>query len=198
MPQTSSFKEPCDNCAFRPGSPEQKDKARWAELMASLKENGRFYCHKGVPIDPKSEHGFAYPTKLVCKELHPTATTEDVKRLRMCRGWLTREWQKWMTRKMYVGIARGPAFPRHMDVAIINYEILQRHRPTIETIAWDPPPESRNIPQDQHLDPAPAGFFFACLAPNGKPDCISVRWGLIRGTRPGASRDLRGRNRSND
>lgn len=88
LPQTSSFKEPCDNCAFRPGSPEQKDKARWAELMASLKDNGRFFCHKGVPIDPNSEHGFAYPTKLVCKELHPTATTENVKRLRMCRGWL--------------------------------------------------------------------------------------------------------------
>jgi SWI/SNF-related matrix-associated actin-dependent regulator 1 of chromatin subfamily A len=48
-----------------------------------------------------------------------------------------REWQKWMTRKMYVGIARGPEFPRHMDVAIINYEILQRHRKTIDAIAWD-------------------------------------------------------------
>lgn len=48
-----------------------------------------------------------------------------------------REWQKWQTRKMYVGIARGSEFPRHMDVAIINYEILHRHRKTIDTIQWD-------------------------------------------------------------
>ena len=88
QPTTSSFKEPCDNCAFRPGSPEQSDPARWAELIASLKANGQFYCHKGVPISPGNGHGFAYPTKLISKELHPTARTEDVKRLRMCRGWL--------------------------------------------------------------------------------------------------------------
>ena len=89
LPQTSSFKEPCNNCAFRPGSPEQKDKAKWAELMASLKDNGRFYCHKGVPIDPKSKHGFAYPEKPVSKELCPSTMFEDVKKLRLCRGWLT-------------------------------------------------------------------------------------------------------------
>lgn len=100
LPTTSSFKEPCDNCAFRPGSPEQSDPARWAELMASLKTNGRFYCHKGVPIAPGSKHGFAYPEKPVSKELAPGAMCEDVKRLRMCRGWLkmldgqlTRKWQ---------------------------------------------------------------------------------------------------------
>lgn len=87
-PQTSSFKEPCDNCAFRPGSPEQKDPKKWAELMASLKSNGRFYCHKGVPLDPGGKHGFAYPTKPVSKELCPGTMVEDVKRLRMCRGWL--------------------------------------------------------------------------------------------------------------
>ena len=88
LPTTSSFKEPCDNCAFRPGSPEQSDPEKWAELMTSLKTNGRFYCHKGVPISPGDPHGFAYPTRLVSKELHPTARTEDVKRLRICRGWL--------------------------------------------------------------------------------------------------------------
>jgi hypothetical protein len=87
-PTTSSFKEPCDNCAFRPGSPEQKDAAKWKELMASLKANGRFYCHKGVPIVPGSKHGFAYPEKAVSKELCPGTMFEDVKKLRMCRGWL--------------------------------------------------------------------------------------------------------------
>lgn len=88
LPTTSSFKEPCDNCAFRAGSPEQSNPERWAEVMASLKLNGRFYCHKGVPITPGTEHGFDYPTKLVSKNLHPTARSEDVKKLRMCRGWL--------------------------------------------------------------------------------------------------------------
>lgn len=98
LPTTSSFKEPCDNCAFRPGSPEQQDPEKWATLMASLKENGQFFCHKGVPITPGEGHGFAYPTKLVSKELHPTATTEDLKKLRMCRGWLTM-WGKRMDKE---------------------------------------------------------------------------------------------------
>lgn len=87
----SSFKEPCDNCAFRPGSPEQKDPARWRELMDSLKgENreignmhyaqaGRFYCHKGVPIRAGAEHGFAYPMK---------NGQVDPSKLRLCRGYL--------------------------------------------------------------------------------------------------------------
>lgn len=88
LPRTSSFKEPCDNCAFRPGSVEQKNPEKWAELMASLKGGGRFYCHKGVPISPGSGHGFEYPTKPVSKELAPGAMFEDVKKLRMCRGWL--------------------------------------------------------------------------------------------------------------
>ena len=74
IPTTSSFKEPCDNCAFRPGSVEQSDPKRWAELMADLKKHGSFHCHKGVPIDPDNENGFAYPT--------------DRKKLRLCRGWL--------------------------------------------------------------------------------------------------------------
>ena len=88
LPRTSSFKEPCDNCAFRPGSPERKNKAKWAELMTSLKGDGRFYCHKGLPIDPNSKHGFAYPEKPVSKELAPRTMFEDVKKLRPCRGWL--------------------------------------------------------------------------------------------------------------
>lgn len=87
-PTTSSFREPCDNCAFRPDSVEQRDPEKWAELMASLKSGGRFYCHKGVPIDPTGPHGFAYPTKAVSEELCPGVKHEDVKRLRMCRGWL--------------------------------------------------------------------------------------------------------------
>jgi hypothetical protein len=42
--------EPCDNCAFRPGSPESQDKAEWKSLLAKLKAGGMFNCHKGAPI----------------------------------------------------------------------------------------------------------------------------------------------------
>jgi hypothetical protein len=72
--ETSSFTKPCDNCAFRPGSPEQADKVKWGELIASLKAGGSFYCHKGVPIAPESKDGFAYPS--------------ERRKLRFCRGYL--------------------------------------------------------------------------------------------------------------
>ena len=43
--------EPCDDCAFRPGSPEQQDPERWAARMSRLKSDTLFYCHKGMPVD---------------------------------------------------------------------------------------------------------------------------------------------------
>lgn len=77
----SSFREPCDNCAFRPGSNEQQDLERWKGILADCKENGgRFYCHKGVPLALKSEDGFDYPKTRDGRH--------DVKRLRPCRGYL--------------------------------------------------------------------------------------------------------------
>lgn len=80
MKPPSSFREPCNNCAFRPNSPEQLDPERWAELMAALKAQGIFYCHKGVPIDVKGEDGFDYPKR-------PDGT-HDTSKLRICRGYL--------------------------------------------------------------------------------------------------------------
>lgn len=74
---TSSFLDPCDNCAFRPGSPEQADTEKWKETIASLKAGGRFYCHKGVPIDINNENGFAYPKD-----------GKDPRKMRLCRGYL--------------------------------------------------------------------------------------------------------------
>ena len=71
----ASLSEPCENCVFRPGSPEQADTAKWKEMIASLRAGAAFHCHKGVPIEPGSEHGFAYPT--------------DRRKLRLCRGYLT-------------------------------------------------------------------------------------------------------------
>lgn len=97
----SSFTEPCNNCAFRPGSNEQKDPAKWKELIASLSINdsgypsGRFYCHKGVALDlhhkTPTESGFCFPTKTVTVELAGETITKEVpddKKLRLCRGFL--------------------------------------------------------------------------------------------------------------
>lgn len=74
-----SFKEPCNNCAFRKGSPEQEDRESWQKLLDQCALDGTFYCHKGVPIEPDAEHGFAYPYK----DGEP-----DRRKLRICRGYL--------------------------------------------------------------------------------------------------------------
>lgn len=83
--------EPCDNCAFRAGSPESKDREKWRELLAKLKAGGQFYCHKGVPIkQDEIDDGFvrfAYPETA---EGQP-----DKDRLRTCRGYLN-AWVRWM------------------------------------------------------------------------------------------------------
>lgn len=71
----SSFKEPCDNCAFRPGSVERQDTEEWKKTMASLKAGSTFYCHKGLPMTPGKGHGFEYPLG-------------KPRRLRLCRGYL--------------------------------------------------------------------------------------------------------------
>lgn len=76
-----AFRHPCNNCAFRKGSPEQRDPEAFARLRAKLGWTGAsFYCHKGVPVDPASEDGFAYPKD---------ANGVGIKRkLRLCRGYL--------------------------------------------------------------------------------------------------------------
>lgn len=84
------FPEPCDNCAFRPGSPEQRDPAQWRALMDQLKAGARFYCHKGVPIDPEGEDGFAYPRGADGRPAE--------RKLRLCRGFLN-AWKTWMDRQ---------------------------------------------------------------------------------------------------
>jgi hypothetical protein len=70
----ASLSQPCDNCAFRPGSPEQADTAKWKDMIRQLRAGGTFHCHKGVPLDPAGENGFAYP--------------KDKSKLRICRGYL--------------------------------------------------------------------------------------------------------------
>lgn len=73
----SSFNHPCNNCAFRKGSPELADKDDWESKMISMSFGAGFYCHKGVPIDPKNENGFAYPED-----------GKNRRKLRLCRGYL--------------------------------------------------------------------------------------------------------------
>jgi hypothetical protein len=76
-----AFKHPCNNCAFRKGSPEQSDPEEFAKLREKLGWFGAsFYCHKGVPIDIESEDGFAYPRD---REGKPTPA-----KMRLCRGYL--------------------------------------------------------------------------------------------------------------
>jgi hypothetical protein len=92
-PQCSSFTEPCNNCAFRPGSPEQSDPEKWKSLIENLRhEDGRFYCHKGVPIESEAEHGYAYPTRTITIDVEGVPRTakvvSDVRKLRLCRGYL--------------------------------------------------------------------------------------------------------------
>lgn len=86
-----SFSEPCNNCAFRKGSPEQRDPAKWAEVRGYVKTDQTFYCHKGVPIESGAEYGFAYPQRQVTVMIDGRPVTTDVydtSKLRICRGWL--------------------------------------------------------------------------------------------------------------
>lgn len=98
--------EPCDNCAFRPGSPEQADKARWKALIDSLKPQGeefgaaRFYCHKGMPIDMgKGPGNFRFPERTITMDgeivRNPDGSavlTADVGKMRTCSGFLRMFW----------------------------------------------------------------------------------------------------------
>lgn len=42
---------PCDDCAFRKGSPERANPYRWAEIMRTVETGQFFHCHKGLPLD---------------------------------------------------------------------------------------------------------------------------------------------------
>jgi hypothetical protein len=88
-----AFREPCDNCAFRPGSPESQDKPQWRDLMTQLKAGGSFYCHKGVPlvtVGQNSNASFDFPKG--------TDGKEDMNRMRLCRGYLN-AWNIWMRQR---------------------------------------------------------------------------------------------------
>lgn len=69
----------CDNCAYRPDSPERADPWGWAEHRARHVEGGQpFYCHKGLPLDFDP----AGQTRVIEGE----ATTAEAAR-KPCAGW---------------------------------------------------------------------------------------------------------------
>lgn len=46
-------KQLCDDCAWRPGSPERQDEYRWAMIVEAtiVKQEHPFYCHKGMACE---------------------------------------------------------------------------------------------------------------------------------------------------
>jgi len=89
-----AFLEPCDNCAFRPGSPESRDKEEWKKLLDQLRAGGQFFCHKGVPITGVGEGScasFDFPKR-------PDGEW-DRDQMRMCAGWLRAYW-RWREQEM--------------------------------------------------------------------------------------------------
>lgn len=99
--------EPCDNCAFRPGSPEQQDKEAWKRLTEHLRPkdgddlsvNGRFYCHKGVPIDmSKGPGNFLFPERPLLMDGESVLENgkpkmiPDTSQMRVCSGYLRMLW----------------------------------------------------------------------------------------------------------
>jgi SWI/SNF-related matrix-associated actin-dependent regulator 1 of chromatin subfamily A len=51
-------------------------------------------------------------------------------------NWM-RELNKWLVRKMSVGIANGSFWPHGFDVVIINYDILSKHVAKLRETEWD-------------------------------------------------------------
>lgn len=82
---------PCDNCAYRPESPERADPWGWAEHRTRHVEGGEpFYCHKGLPItvDPR---GFSHV-------IEGAETLREAIR-KPCAGWLVSR-LGWLQRDM--------------------------------------------------------------------------------------------------
>lgn len=94
--------EPCDNCAFRPNSPEQQDSETWRAMLEKLKPDPatgwfteRFFCHKGVPIDLTLGPGnFRFPQKSLTLEDGTETVVYDQARMRTCSGFLRMFWAR--------------------------------------------------------------------------------------------------------
>jgi hypothetical protein len=85
------FHKPCDNCAFRGGSNERKDKDYWRSLQQQLEGlGGLFYCHRGVPFELATDgtHSpFEYPMRETVA-MGEKVNIHDTEKMRLCRGYL--------------------------------------------------------------------------------------------------------------
>lgn len=70
----------CDDCAWRPGSPEREDPWKWLQMIETTIEGGQpFYCHKGLTCQIKNS---------TLKYLIPEGGTEA---MTPCAGWRSRK-----------------------------------------------------------------------------------------------------------
>ena len=79
-PETRDWPETvmCDNCAFRKGSEERANPARWAEVMGTVIYGQMFHCHKGLPMSLNDDHQSA----------DFAAPDPEAGRVTVCAGWL--------------------------------------------------------------------------------------------------------------
>lgn len=75
----STRAEPCDDCAFRPDSPERQGDERYVgdeyELNRLVREGQPFSCHKGIRRPLRWEHRPADCKPSDCDELNPGRVT---------------------------------------------------------------------------------------------------------------------------
>ena len=67
----------CDDCAFRPGSPERQDGYKWAEIIEAtiVEQIHPFHCHKGLACELRGQ------------TLHYLRPEEGQRPLTPCAGW---------------------------------------------------------------------------------------------------------------
>lgn len=72
--------ECCTKCAFLPGSEEQRNPDEWKKIVeTTVRANGRFLCHKRVPIELREDGTYNYKHRDEAGKLrHGT----------LCHGWV--------------------------------------------------------------------------------------------------------------
>lgn len=82
IPETRAepFAQLCDDCAFRPGSPERADPSRWAQIVeTTIVGDKPFYCHKGLTC------------RLDGTTLHYIIPDNGRETMTPCAGWYSRK-----------------------------------------------------------------------------------------------------------
>ncbi|MEL6886884.1 MAG: hypothetical protein AAFP87_20420 [Pseudomonadota bacterium] len=67
----------CNNCAFRPGSPERAEPFSWMRFQERHIEDGvPFYCHKGLKVELQPGHVVSFKPQ-----------SDDEMKRKPCVGW---------------------------------------------------------------------------------------------------------------